>query len=102
MFAIVDIQGKQYNVKKGDVIVVSRMAGKEGASVIFDRVLLVSDGKTTTIGSPVVKGSKVKAKILAQQKGEKIDVRRFKSKVRERKHVGFRPQVSKLEILSIS
>ena len=101
MFAVVQIQGKQYKVIKGDVITVERMEGATGESVSFDRVLLVSD-KTIKIGTPVVKGAVVKAKILAQEKGEKMEVRRYKSKVRYRKHIGFRPQITKLEIVSIA
>lgn len=102
MFAVVEIQGKQYKVAKADVLSVERMEGTVGDMVSFDRVLLVSDGKTSKIGTPVVAGAVVKAKILAQEKGEKMEVRRYKSKVRYRKHIGFRPQLTKLEIVSIS
>lgn len=102
MFAIVTIAGKQYQVSKGDTMVVDRMEGKVGDPVTFDHVLLVSDDKTTKVGTPTVKGAKVKAKIMSQEKGEKINVRRFKSKVRYRKSIGFRRQVTKLEIISIS
>jgi large subunit ribosomal protein L21 len=101
-FAVVEIQGKQYRVVKGDVISVERMPGKSGDSVSFDRVLLVSADSSTKVGTPTVKGSAVKAKILSQDKGEKLEVRRYKNKVRYRKHTGFRPQLTKLEIVSIS
>ncbi len=101
-FAVVEIQGKQFRVAVGGVLTVERMSGNAGDKVTFDRVLMVNDGKSTKIGTPTVKGAVVSAKILAQEKGEKLDVRRYKSKVRERKHVGFRPQVTKLEIISIS
>ncbi len=102
MFAIVEIQGKQFKVTVGQTLSVERMEGVAGAAVKFDRVLMLSDGKTTKIGTPTVKGAVVKAKIVGQEKGEKLDVRRYKQKVRERKHVGFRPKITKLEILSIS
>lgn len=102
MFAIVEIQGKQYKVAKGDVISVERIGGSAGDSVSFDRVLLISDEKTSKIGTPAIKGAAVKAKIVSQDKGEKLEIRRFKHKVRYRKHVGFRPQLTKLEIVSIS
>lgn len=102
MFAIVQIAGKQYKVAKGTRLVVDKLDGKAGDTVKFDRVLLVSDDKKTTMGNPVVKGVVVSAKIGAQQKGEKIHVRRFKSKVRERRHIGFRPQESVIEIISIT
>lgn len=100
MFVIVAIAGKQYQVTKGDVLSVSRLDGEIGDSVTFDRVLMVSDDKQTKVGTPTVKGATVKAKIVAQEKGEKINIRRFKSKVRYRKSIGFRPQVTKIEIVS--
>ncbi|KKT81435.1 50S ribosomal protein L21 [Candidatus Gottesmanbacteria bacterium RIFCSPHIGHO2_01_FULL_46_14] len=102
MFAIVDIAGKQYKATKGAKLVVDKLDGKEGDSVKFDRVFLISDDKKTTTGNPVVKGAIVAAKILSQQKGEKIHIRRFKSKVRERRHVGFRPRETAIEIVSIT
>lgn len=101
MFAVVEIAGKQYRVSAGDVIDASYIEGKVGTILTFDRVLLVSDDKKTHIGTPTVKGVAVKAKIVSQGKGEKINVRRFKQKVRYRKSRGFRPLVTKLEIVSI-
>lgn len=101
MFAIVTISGKQYNVKKGDVIVVDRLAGDVDSVVKFDHVLLTSEGKKTVVGTPMVKGAAVEAKIVAQEKGEKIDVVRYKQKVRHRRHVGFRALQTKLEIVSV-
>ena len=101
MFAIVVIAGKQYKVSKGERITVDRLEGNVGDSVTFDRVLLVSDGKKTKVGKPTVKKVSVTAKILAQQKGEKIDVRRFKSKVRERRHIGFRALLTQLEVIDV-
>jgi large subunit ribosomal protein L21 len=101
MFVIVEIQGKQYRVKAGDVIDASYIEGKVGSSLTFGRVLLASDDKKTKIGTPTVKGVVVRAKIVSQGKGEKINVRRFKQKVRYRKSRGFRPLLTKLEIVSI-
>jgi large subunit ribosomal protein L21 len=101
MFAVVEIAGKQYRVSVHDVIDASYIEGNAGTTLTFDRVLLVSDDKKNHIGTPTVKGLVVKAKILAQAKGEKINVRRFKQKVRYRKSTGFRPLVTKLEILSV-
>lgn len=102
MFAIVVIAGKQYRVAKGETITVDRLEGNVGDSVTFDRVLLVSDGKKTKIGKPTVKNANVTAKILAQSKGEKIDVRRFKAKVRVRRSHGFRAFQTQLEITDIA
>ncbi len=101
MFAIVAISGKQYKVAKGDVLLVDRLSEKEGETITLGDVFLLTDGAKTKVGKPKVAGVTVKAKVLGHEKGEKIDVRRFKSKVRYRKSVGFRPQYTRLEIVSI-
>ena len=101
MFAIVTISGKQYNVKKGDVITVDKIEGEAGSTVTLDHVLLTTDGAKTVVGTPVVKGAKVEAKVVAQEKGEKIDILRYKQKVRHRRHIGFRAHQTKLEIVSV-
>lgn len=101
MFAVVKIGSAQYKVMVGDEIDVPLMEGEAGASVTFPEVLLVSDNDATKIGTPRVVGAKVKATVVLHFKAEKVDVRRFKSKVRERRHVGFRPQLTKLRITDI-
>lgn len=101
MVAIVTISGKQYSVAKGDIVLVDKIEGKEGDAIDFDHVVLTSDKGQTTVGTPVVTGAKVRAKIIAQEKGEKLEVRRYKSKVRHRRKIGFRPLYTKLEIVAV-
>lgn len=101
MFAVVRIGPAQYKVSVGDVIDVARTPGDVGEAFEVPDVLLVVDGGATKVGKPTVKGASVVAKIEAQYKGDKVDVRRFKSKVRERKHIGFRPYLTKLLITAI-
>lgn len=101
MFAIIQCTGKQYIVSPNDSITVQHLDGNVGDELNITDVLLVSDDKKTSIGTPYVKGAVVKAKIISQQKGEKITVRRFKSKVRYRKTRGFRPLETEIKIVSI-
>jgi large subunit ribosomal protein L21 len=102
MLAIVTISGKQYKVSKGDIISVDRMDGNVGDIVEFDHVLLTQEKDAVKVGAPTVKGVSVKAKILAQEKGEKLEIRRYKSKVRYRRHRGFRASLTKLEITVVA
>jgi len=102
MFAIIKLLGKQFIVSPGERITVPHMDGAVGDVVKISDVLLVSDDKKTSIGTPLVKGSVVEATIVSQQKGEKITVRRYKSKVRYRKTRGFRPLETDIEIVNIS
>ena len=100
-YAVVRIGGKQYKVSKGSIIEVDRQNVKLNEQVVFDDVLLfVSNGKTK-IGNPRVSDIKVKAKVLEQKKGKKIRVAKFKAKVRYRRVMGFRPQLTRLEIVDI-
>lgn len=101
MVAIFAHGSKQYRVNVGDVIMVDSLTGEAGKTVTFDRVLFHSDKDKTQIGTPTVKGMTVKAKILGQEKGDKIHILRFKAKARERKRRGFRAQLTKLQVLSI-
>ena len=59
MYAIVDIAGQQFKVEKGQEVFVHRLDGDEGASMEFDKVLLVDNDGKVSIGTPVVEGAKI-------------------------------------------
>jgi len=101
MFAIIAVSGKQKKVRKGDIVSVDKLPGKVGDTVLFDKVLLLNGDGKTSIGSPHVARATVKATIREQYQGEKIDVMRFHAKSRYRRKRGFRPQLTKLEIIAI-
>jgi large subunit ribosomal protein L21 len=81
MYAIVDIAGKQFRVAEGDRISTPTLPGKVGASVTFDRVLLLGEDKQISVGNPLVAGASVEATVLGHDKGEKVIV--FKKKKRK-------------------
>ncbi len=95
-FAVIRISGKQYKVAEGDVFEVAK-TDKPDCDV-----LLIADGDKVSVGDPLVKGAKVKLEIVEQFKGVKLEIYKFKAKARYRKHIGFRPQLTKLKVLSIS
>ena len=70
MFAIIKTGGKQYRVKKDDVLLIEKIEGKDGAKITFDEVLAVGD----QVGTPTVKGASVAAEIVKQARGEKVIV----------------------------
>lgn len=100
MFAIVETSGTQYKVSKGQVLEVDRIDQKEGAIVTFDKVLLLHD-KDTKIGTPIVPGASVSAKIVSHQRGEKIVVFKMKAKKRYRRTRGHRSDLTTIEITDI-
>lgn len=101
MFAIAIISGKQYALTQGMEIDVDHIDGAEGDTITIDKVLLRDTGKEVSVGQPLVKDSKIEAVLVKQYLGEKINVRRYKSKVRYRKSTGFRAHLTKLQIKSI-
>jgi large subunit ribosomal protein L21 len=100
-YAIVETGGKQFRVSPGDVIDVERLAAEKGSVVELDRVLLVAEGKEVQIGTPVVAGAKVTADVLGEEKGDKVIVYKYKSKVRYRNHNGHRQIHTQLAIKDI-
>ncbi|MFT4624592.1 MAG: large subunit ribosomal protein L21 [Myxococcota bacterium] len=100
MFAIVETSGKQYRVAAGETITVDRMEADVGATITLDRVLLVADD-ATRVGSPLVEGAKVTAKVTDHPRGPKVITFKYRARKRYRRRVGFRHSHTTLEIVSI-
>ena len=81
MYAIVEIAGQQFKVQKDRKVYVHRIEGEEGSSVSFDRVLLLDNDGSITVGAPAIDGAKVTARIEKHLKGDKVLV--FKKKRRK-------------------
>ncbi|MAN74799.1 MAG: 50S ribosomal protein L21 [Citromicrobium sp.] len=100
MFAVIKTGGKQYKVAEGDQIVVEKLAADAGADVTFD-VLMLGDGKSVTLGSPVVDGASVVGEIAAQQKGDKKLIMKKRQRNTYRRKKGHRQLESVVTITSI-
>jgi len=101
-YAIIQIVGKQFKVEEGETIVTDRILKKEvGDTFKITDVLLVADGKSSKVGTPLVKDAEVTLKILENGKGEKIRVAKYKSKSKYRKVIGHRQYQSTLEVIKI-
>ena len=101
MYAIIESCGRQYKVTEGDVVFFEKLDAEEGKKVTFDKVVLVSDDKKTTVGAPYVKECKVEGKVVLHGKGKKIIVYKYKPKKNYRKTQGHRQPYTKVEITSI-
>jgi len=89
MFAVIKTGGKQYRVAAEDQITVMHLAGEAGSEVVFDTVLMVSDGDNTNVGAPTVAGATVAGEIVDQARSRKIIAfkkRRRKDSKRKRGH----------------
>jgi large subunit ribosomal protein L21 len=102
-FAIIKTGGKQYKVAEDQFLKIERIDGEVGAKVNFEEVLFLADEDGTNIkfGDPLIAGAKVEAEILEQGRAKKINVIKFKSKVRYKRKHGHRQQFTKVKILSI-
>ena len=101
-YAIVEDGGKQYKAVEGNTIEVDRFDAEVGEQVDLERVLLVVDGEQVSIGKPVVEGVKVQATVVAQVKGPKLIVFRYKPKKRIRVKTGHRQKYTRLQIDTIA
>lgn len=111
MIAVIRTGGKQYKVREGDAIRIEKLDVEAGSSVDFKDVLLVADekgenpghndGAGVKIGAPLVAGAKVTATVLAQGRAKKIDVIKYKRKIRYRRKYGHRQPYTQVKIEKI-
>ena len=102
MLAVFKTGGKQYSVKSGQILKVEKLEGSQGDSVYFNDVLAVSNASDHTIGSPLIKGAIVQAKILEQIRDKKIIVFKKHKRKNYRRTQGHRRCLTVLKIESIS
>lgn len=102
MYAVVDIAGQQFKVTENTKYYVPRLKEEENTEVVFEKVLLLTDGKTTKIGDPIVKGAKVIAKVLSHLKDDKVIVFKKKRRISYKKTRGHRQHLTRIEVISIS
>ena len=100
MYAVIVSGGKQYRVSQGDVIYVEKLDQEVDSTISFD-VLMMGSDDGVQVGTPILEGAKVEGKVLAQVKGEKITVYKYKSKKDSKRKIGHRQPYTKVEITSI-
>ena len=101
MYAIVEIAGQQFKVAKDQKVFVHRLDAKEGSKVSFDRVLLIDDNGSVTIGAPVVEGAAVEVKVLQHLKGDKVIVFKKKRRKGYQKQNGHRQYLTEVSVENI-
>lgn len=101
-FAIIKTGGKQYRVEPGQTLKIEKLAPKGDGPIVFDEVLMVSNGADVKIGTPHVAGAKVEAKLVKNGRAKKVIVFKYHSKTRYKKKKGHRQEFSEVEIVKIS
>ena len=101
MYAVIATGGKQYRVSEGAVLRVEKLDAEEGASIEFDRVLLVGDGETISVGKPFLAGGRVQATVMSQGKGRKVEIVKFRRRQNYRRTKGHRQHFTQIKITGI-
>jgi large subunit ribosomal protein L21 len=101
MYAIVDIAGQQFKVSKAQKLKVHRLDAEEGKHVELGKVLMISDGKTVTVGTPLVDGFRIAAKVMGHTQGDKVLVFKKKRRKGYQKMNGHRQALTELWIEAI-
>lgn len=101
MYAVIETGGKQYRVELGTELAVERLEAEPGASITLDRVLLIADGDATAIGRPLVADASVSAKVLRQDRADKVVVFKYRPKARHRSKRGHRQEQTVLRVTDL-
>ena len=101
MYAVIETGGKQYRVSEGDEIFVEKL-GIESGEVNFDKVVLVGKDDGAVVGAPYVEGASVKASLIKNGKGKKINIFTYKPKKSSKRAMGHRQPYSKVKIEAIN
>jgi large subunit ribosomal protein L21 len=102
MYAIFEDGSHQFRVSEGDTLVVDRREGEPGTELVFPKVLLVAGTGGPVIGTPLVEGAQVSAKIVRQYRDRKIIIQKFRRRKNVRRRKGHRQPHTLVQITSVT
>jgi large subunit ribosomal protein L21 len=102
MYAVIKTGGKQYRVAAGEKIRVEQIPADVGTEITLDQVLMVGEGESFKIGSPLVSGASVKLTVLAQGRHDKVKIFKMRRRKHYHKHQGHRQNYTELRVDAIT
>ncbi|AUM01459.1 50S ribosomal protein L21 [Zoogloeaceae bacteirum Par-f-2] len=102
MYAVIKTGGKQYRVAAGEKIKVEQIPADVGSEITIDQVLMVGEGESVKIGTPVVPGASVKASVLAHGRHDKVKIFKMRRRKHYQKRQGHRQNYTEIRIEAIS
>lgn len=102
MYAVIKTGGKQYRIRVGEKLKIEQLKVENNSELNFVHVLMVADGDTISMGTPLVDGAKVSAKVLGQGRHDKIRIFKMRRRKHYQKHQGHRQNYTEIEITGIS
>lgn len=102
MYAVVKTGGKQYRVSAGEKLKVEQIPADIGAEIVLSEVLLLANGEDLTLGTPLINGAAVTAKVVSHGRGEKVHIYKMRRRKHYRKSQGHRQNYTEIEIVGIT
>jgi large subunit ribosomal protein L21 len=102
MYAVVKTGGKQYRVSAGEKLKVEQIPADIGAEIVLSEVLLLANGEDLTLGTPLISGAAVTAKVVSHGRGEKVHIYKMRRRKHYRKSQGHRQNYTELEIVGLT
>ena len=101
MFAVIKTGGKQYRVAADQEIVIEKLEGEQGDTLVFDEVLMIGDGDKVDMGAPLISGAQVVGEVVEQRRSAKVITYKKKPRNTYRRKLGHRQQVTVIKITDI-
>ena len=102
MYAVIATGGKQYRVSSGAKLRIEQIVADVGSEIVLDRVLMVADGEKITLGTPLLDGASVKAKVVSHGRADKVRIFKMRRRKHYRKSQGHRQNYTEIEIVGIA
>ncbi|SMN00226.1 LSU ribosomal protein L21p [uncultured Candidatus Thioglobus sp.] len=102
MYAVIKTGGQQFRVEQGAKLRIEKLEIEPGKKFTFDEVLMVADGDKIQVGAPLVAKASVEAKVVAQVKGKKVHILKFRRRKHSMKQQGHRQLYTEIEITKIN
>ena len=102
MYAVFQSGGKQHRVSEGQTLRLEKLDVETGATVEFDKVLLIANGEEISVGAPLVEGGKITAEVVQHGRGDKVKIVKFRRRKHSRKQAGHRQWFTEVKITGIN
>ena len=102
MYAVIKTGGKQYRVISGEKLKIEQIPADVGAEITMDQVLMMGEGDSVKIGTPILSGVSVKAKVLSHGRHDKVQIFKMRRRKHYQKHQGHRQNYTEIQITGIA
>ncbi|MDR0480797.1 MAG: 50S ribosomal protein L21 [Gallionellaceae bacterium] len=102
MYAVIKTGGKQYRVSAGEVLKIETVSGDVGSAVVLDKVLMVGEGDSVSVGKPLLTGASVQATIVSHGRHDKVRIFKMKRRKHYQKRQGHRQNYTEIRIDGIT